>query len=100
MKSKAYKNIHRGSDFSEFLAGEGILPEVEALALKRVVAIQIQEILEREHLTKTELAAKMKTSRASLDRMLDPENPSLTLSSLGKAATALRHRVEMRFVPA
>ena len=100
MKSKAEKNIHRGSDFNDFLSEEGILPEVEALALKRVVAIELQKILEREHVTKTELAARMNTSRASLDRMLDPENPSLTLSSLGKAAAALRHRVEMRFVPA
>ena len=91
---------HRGRDFREFLAGEGIFPEVEVLALKRVVSLQLQQILEQEHVTKTELASRMKTSRASLDRMLDPSNPSLTVASLGKAAAALGRKVELRFVPA
>ena len=72
MKTKASQNVHRGSDFRDFLAGEGILPEMEVLALQRVVSLQLQQILEQEHVTKTELASRMKTSRASLDRMLDP----------------------------
>ncbi len=76
------------------------------LALKRVVSLQLQQILEQEQVTKTELASRMKTSRASLDRMLDPSNPSnpsnpsLTVASLGKAAAALGRKVELRFVPA
>jgi antitoxin HicB len=100
MKTKASQNAHRGSDFRDFLAGESILPEVEALALKRVVSLQFQQILEEEHLTKTELASRIKTSRASLDRMLDPSNPALTVASLGKAAAALGWKVELRFAPA
>lgn len=102
MKTKASQNAHRGSDFRNFLAGEGILSEVEVevLALKRVVSLQLQQILEQEHVTKTELASRMKTSRASLDRMLDPSNPSLIVASLGKAAAALGRKVELRFVPA
>ena len=99
MKTKASQNAHRGSDFRDFLAGEGILPEVEVLALKPA-SLQLQQILEQEHVTKTELASRMKTSRASLDRMLDPSNPSLTVASLGKAAAALGRKVELRFVPA
>jgi hypothetical protein len=99
MKNKTRKNIHSGSDFADFLAKEGIRPEVEVLALKRVVALELQQILEQEHVTKTQLAARMKTSRASLDRILDPTNPSLTVSSLGKAAAALGKKVELRFVP-
>jgi antitoxin HicB len=100
MKTKTHQNIHRGSDFSDFLTDEGIRPEVEVLALKRVVALQLQQILEQEHITKTQLATRMKTSRASLDRILDPGNPSLTVASLGKAAAALGRKVELRFVPA
>ena len=100
MKTKASQNAHRGSDFREFLAGEGVLPEVEALAFKREVSLQLQQILEQEHVTKTELATRMKTSRASLDRMLDLSTPSLTVASLGKAAAALGRKVELRFVPA
>ena len=100
MKTKSQKNIHRGSDFSDFLAEEGIRPDVEILALKRVVALELQQILEQEHITKTQLAARMKTSRAALDRILDPTNPSLTVATLGKAAAALGRKVELRFVPA
>lgn len=73
---------------------------MEVLALKRVVSHQLQQILEQEHVTKTELASRMKTSRASLDRMLVPSNPSLTVASLGKAAAALGRMVGLRFVPA
>ena len=82
MKPKVSQIAHRGSDFRDFLAGEGILPEVEVFALKRVVSRQRQQILEQEHVTKTEVASRMKTSRASLDRMLDPSNSLLTVASL------------------
>ena len=99
-KSKAHSNVHPGSDFSEFLAKEHLLPEVEVLALKRVVALQLQQVLEQERVSKTELAARMKTSRAALDRILDPANPSLTVASLGKAAAALGRKVEFRLVSA
>ena len=100
MKTKTSKNKHRGSDFSEFLEEDGILAEVETLALKRLVAHELQRILDHEHITKTQLAARMKTSRAALDRILDPSNPSLTVASLGKTAAALGRKVELRFVPA
>ena len=100
MRTKASQTAHQGSDFRNFLAGEDILPEVEVLALKRMVSLQLQQILEQEQVTKTELASRMKTSRASLDRMLDPSNPSLTVARLGKAAAALGRKVELRIVPA
>ncbi len=100
MKEKARTNAHRGSDFSDFLAEEGLVPEVEGLALKRVVALQMQEALDHEKLSKTELAKRMKTSRAALDRILDPTNPSLTVASLGKAAAALGRKVDLKLVPA
>ena len=82
------------------LEEEGILAGVETLALKRLVAHELQRILDQERITKTQLAARMKTSRAALDRILDPSNPSLTVASLGKAAAALGRKVELRFVPA
>ena len=65
MKRNTRANAHRGSDFSEFLATEGLLAEVEILALKRLVALQIQEALEQEKITKSELARRMNTSRAA-----------------------------------
>jgi hypothetical protein len=63
MKPKVSQNAHRDSDSRELLAGESILPKVEVLVLKRVVSLELQQILEQEHVTKTELASRMKTSR-------------------------------------
>lgn len=71
-----------------------------ALALKRLVALQLQEIIAMENVTKGQLATRMHTSRAAVDRLLDPGNSSLTVASLGKAAAALGRKLEVRFVPA
>lgn len=68
--------------------------------MKRVLSLQLQAIIEEEKVTKTELAARMRTSRAAVDRLLDPTNASLTVASVGKAAAALGRKVEVRFVPA
>jgi hypothetical protein len=100
MKPKSSSNAHRGSDFSDFLVEEGLMPDAEVLALKKIVALEIQEALTETKLTKTQLARRMKTSRAALDRILDPGNPSLTVASLGRAAAALGRKVELKLVPA
>ncbi len=68
-------NNHRGSDFSDFLIDEGLMPEVQVLALKRLIALQIHEALAEANLTKTQLAHRMKTSRAALDRIPLPTSP-------------------------
>jgi hypothetical protein len=100
MKPKSSSNAHRGSDFSDFLVEEGLMADAEVLALKKIVALEIQEALTETKLTKTQLARRMKTSRAALDRILDPGNPSLTVASLGRAAAALGRKVELKLVPA
>jgi len=102
MKTKAQKNRtpHRGSGFADFLEGQGVAPEVTVLALKRVLSLQLKEIIEAEKVSKTQLAARMHTSRAAVDRLLDPSNSSLTFASVGKAAAALGRKVEVRFVSA
>ena len=86
------KNIshrHIGSNFDEFLEEEGILGEVEMAAVKRIIAHQIAELMESENISKTAMAARMRTSRAVLDRLLDPQNTGVTLKTLGKAASVL-----------
>ncbi len=100
MKTPSHPNKHRGSALQDFLAEEKILPEVEALAMKKAIALQLQRILEKEQISKTQLANRMKTSRAALDRILNPTSASLTLSTLAKAAAALGHRVTLRLEPA
>ena len=87
-----------GSDFDDFLAEEGILAEAEAVAMKRVIAYQIEQLMDEQKITKTAMARRMNTSRASLDRLLDPENKSVTLQTLERAALALEKRLRVEFV--
>lgn len=86
---------HIGSSFDDFLAEEGIKAEVEAVALKRVIAWQLAQAMEKRHLSKAAMARAMKTSRTQLDRLLDPENDALTLHTLTSAAQALGMKVEI-----
>jgi antitoxin HicB len=78
-----------GSDFDDFLKEEGIYEDVCATALKRVLAAQIAEEMERQHKTVSDLAREMKTSRAQINRLLDQENSSLSLKTLARVASAL-----------
>ncbi len=89
----AKKNI--GSSFDDFLKEEAMLEEVTAVALKRVIAWQIAEAMKAQQLTKTELAKRMHTSRAALNRLLDENDPSLTLTTLASAAAALGKKVKI-----
>ena len=92
------KSRHVGSSFDDFLTEEGVLQDVEARAIKRVIAWQLDESMKRAKLTKADLAKQMSTSRSALDRLLDPDNPSLTLGSLAKIAAALGKRVRVSLV--
>ena len=94
------KRTHRGSDFRDFLKEQGILGEVEARALKQAMRLQISRLLDEKSVTKAEMAARMKTSRAAVDRLLDASNSSVTLNTLGKAARALGRKVKIELVPA
>jgi DNA-binding Xre family transcriptional regulator len=78
-----------GSDFDDFLQEEGILGETEQVAVKRVLAMRIMELMREKKLSRTEMARRMNTSRASLNRLLDPENESVTLQTMDRAANAL-----------
>ncbi|MBK6710509.1 MAG: helix-turn-helix transcriptional regulator [Candidatus Promineifilaceae bacterium] len=90
-------NPYSGSTFDEFLAEEGILEEVSTKAQKRLLALQIEDIMAEANLTKIELAAKMQTSRSQLDRLLDPDNTSITLDSLDRLARAVGKRLKIEF---
>jgi hypothetical protein len=78
-----------GSDFDEFLRKEGFIDQAEAVAANRVIAFQIAEEMKSSSITKTELARRMNTSRPVVDRPLDPSSQSVTLSTLGRAASAV-----------
>jgi antitoxin HicB len=87
-----------GSAFDDFLKQEGIYEEVTARAIKRVLVRQLDDLMRREEISKTELATRMKTSRAQLDRLLDPENESVTLGTLARAAQAVGRHLRMELV--
>ncbi len=86
---------HIGSRFDDFLEQEGLLAEAEAVAIKRVIAWQIERLMEEEGLSKSELARRMGTSRSALERLLDPSNPSVTLLTIERAAKALGKKVRV-----
>ena len=91
------KNV--GSTFDSWLREEGIYEEASANAIKRVIARQIASAMSQKGLTKTEMAKRMSASRASLDRLLDPENGSITLSTLQKAASVVgREEIRLELV--
>lgn len=88
-----------GSNFDDFLAEEGMLEEVTAVAVKRVIAWQIEQEMTAQRITKTAMAKKMRTSRASLNRLLDENDTSLTLTTLAGAAAALGRRIKIELAP-
>ena len=90
------KNI--GSDFDDFLTEENMRDEVEATAIKRVITFQLQQEMKKKNITKTIMAKKMHTSRSAIDRLFDPENDSLTLVTLNKAAHALGKTLKVQIV--
>jgi len=89
---------HLGSSLDDFLAEEGLLADAEAVAWKRVLAFQIAKLMEEQSLSKAEMARRMQTSRAAVDRLLDPENESATLVTLQKAAQAVGKRLQVALV--
>lgn len=89
------KNKCRGSNFEDFLKEEGIFEECHEEAVKRVIAFQLEQELKKQKMTKTQLAKKMKTSRAAVNRLLDPRK-TCSLKSLILAALALGRQLEVR----
>lgn len=87
---------HVGSNFDDFLKEDGLYEQVQAVAIKRVIAYQIAEEMKKKKLSKTEMASRMKTSRAALERLLDPNNTSITLVTLERAASALGKKLKVQ----
>ena len=91
-------NKHIGSSLDEFLHEEGVLGETRAVALKETLAWQVQQAMAKASITKVEMARRMNTSRAALDRLLDPGNASVTLQPLSRAAHAIGRGLRIELV--
>jgi antitoxin HicB len=90
------KNI--GSSFDSWLREEGIYEKVSANAIKKVVARQVEAAMRQKGLTKVEMARRMRTSRSALDRLLDPENEAITLSTLQRAAAVVGRQIRLELL--
>jgi len=91
---------HSGSSFDSFLEEEGIREEVEAVAIKRVLAWQLEQAMKEQQKTKQTMAKQLHTSRSQLDRLLDPQNVSVTIATITRAARALGKRAVIRVTDA
>jgi hypothetical protein len=94
MEKKAFD--HSGSSFETFLAEEGIRDEVGAVAIKRLLAWQLSQEMQRQNKTKQAMARELHTSRSQLDRLLDPHNVSVSLDTMTRAAQVLGKSLILR----
>jgi len=92
------KNKHWGSSLDDFLKEEGIYEEVTAAAIKSVIAYQLAEEMKKQGITKKRMAEMMQTSRAQLDRLLDPENGGATIETLQRAANVVGRKLRLELV--
>lgn len=91
-------NPHEGSSFDDFLKEDSIYEACTAIALKRVLAWEIQKAMKEQNLTKTEMAKRMETSRSQLDRLLDPEKTGVSLETIGRAASVIGRELQISLV--
>lgn len=88
------KQKHRGSRFEDFLAEDGTLEECRAAAIKFKIAHELEKAMSERHMSKAEIAKRLKTSRTGVDRLLDPANTSITLNTIAKVAHLIGKRIE------
>ncbi len=91
-------NPHIGSTLDDFLREEGMLEDATNFAVKRVLAWQVEKAMSDEGITKVEMARRMGTSRAHLDRLLDPNNDKVQLDTVQRAAAAIGRRVRLELI--
>ena len=98
-KAKAKKpNEATGSSLDDLLKEDGVLNQAQAEAAKRVIAWQVRKMMDTRHISKAQLARELETSRGAVDRILDSENTSMTLKSLGAIADLFGKRLEINLV--
>ncbi len=98
MSKKSQNTSPLGSSFDAFLQDDGLYEEATLAATKRVLAMQVAREMEAQHISKTKMAQRMHTSRSALERLLDPDNESVTLQTLDKAARSLGRRIAVALI--
>ena len=98
MTTKVKRHLRLGSTLDDFLKTEGVLEEFQATAIKEVIAWQLQKAMTDQKLSKNKMAEMMHTSRAQLDRLLDPHAGNVTLETLQRAANILGRSIRLELV--
>jgi DNA-binding Xre family transcriptional regulator len=98
MKAKAKKKARVGQPFDELLKQDGMQEEVHAAAIKRVIAWQLAEAMKARHISKSEMARRMSTSRSQLNRLPDPNVEAIELQTLVRAAHVLGRNLRVELV--
>ncbi|MBL8807452.1 MAG: XRE family transcriptional regulator [Rhodospirillales bacterium] len=91
------KNRHIGSTFSSYLADSGLAGQTEIVAIKRVIVWQIEQAMKAARISKVEMSRRMRTSRAQLDRLLDPDRFDVRLETIQRAASAVGKKLHIEF---
>ena len=91
-------NKHIGSTFDDFLEEEGIREEVEIVAIKRVLAYELEQAMTQQKIKKVDMARRLETSRSQLNRLLDPGNTSITLHTMQRAAAMVGKKLKVELV--
>ena len=98
MSTRVARKARIGSTFDDFLRNEGTYEATQAVAIKRVLAWQVEKTMKKQRLTKAEMARRMNTSPSQLDRLLDPGRNSVTLETLTRAARAIGRQLKLELV--
>jgi predicted XRE-type DNA-binding protein len=99
MREMAKRNPRAGSSFDDFLKEDGIYEDVQNAAIKKVLSAKLEAAMTDQNISKSEMAKRLKTSRSQLDRLLDPDNESITLQTASRAAAVLGMTLEINLHP-
>jgi DNA-binding Xre family transcriptional regulator len=99
MRKMAKRNPRAGSSFDDFLKEDGIYEDVQNAAIKKVLSAKLEAAMFDQNISKTDMAKRLKTSRSQLDRLLDPDNETITLQTASRAAAVLGMTLEINLSP-
>ncbi|RLA47504.1 MAG: Fis family transcriptional regulator [Gammaproteobacteria bacterium] len=95
----AKRNPRAGSSFNDFLKADGIYEDVQNTAIKKALSAKLEAAMFDQNISKTDMAKRLKTSRSQLDRLLDPDNETITLQTASRAAAVLGMTLEINLSP-
>jgi len=97
-KRRAIRSTAKLTTLDDFLGAEGKRDEFEAIAVKEVLAWQIEQAMKEKNISRNNLAQRMKTSRSQIGRLLDPKDGNVTLTTLQRAARMVGRSLRLELI--